>query len=90
MEQCHGRSQAGAPRPSRPSWQLRHLAVGPAISVGAEGLAISGAKEEGTELEAQKQAGRRGQGGAPRTLSGQGLLEAGPSLPSSLLGNLQK
>lgn len=59
------------PRPSRPSWWVRHLTVGPVISVGAEGLAISGAEEEGTTLEeAQKQAGKERAGKSTQDTEG--------------------
>ena len=43
------------PRPSRPSWWVRHLTIGPVISVGAEGLAIGGAEEEGRPLGSRAQ-----------------------------------
>ena len=47
------------PRPSRPFWRVRHLTVSPVISVGAKGLAVGGAEEEGTALEeTQKEAGK--------------------------------
>lgn len=65
------------PRPSRPSWRVRHLAVSPVILVGAEGLAVGGAEEEGTALEeTQKQAGKKRAGKSTQDAEGASSLRS--------------